>query len=83
MVKESAQFDSGLNSANCAIFDKSGSFVYVASDDSSIKVFNTTTKEKDGELKGHEEAVLDLAWDNSKDGFLISSSSDCSFRMWQ
>ena len=64
MVKQVAQFDSGLTSANCAIFDKSGSFVYVASDDSSIKVFNTTTQEKDGELKGHEDAVLDLCWDN-------------------
>ena len=64
MVKQVAQFDSGLTSANCAIFDKSGAFVYVASDDSSIKVFNTTTLEKDGELKGREEAVLDLCWDN-------------------
>jgi WD40 repeat protein len=64
MVKQVSQFDSGLTSANCAIFDKSGSFVYVASDDSTIKVFNTTSNEKDGELKGHEEAVLDLTWDN-------------------
>ena len=83
MVKQAVQFDSGLTSANCAIFDKAGAFVYVASDDSTIKVFNTATHEKDGELKGHEEAVLDLSWDNSKDGFLISSRSDCSFRMWQ
>lgn len=83
MVKESAQFDSGLTSANCAVFDKSGSFVYVASDDSTIKVFNVLTKDKDGELKGHEDAVLDLTWDNSKDGFLVSSGSDCSFRLWQ
>ena len=41
------------------------------------------TKEKVNELKGHEDAVLDLVWDNSKDGLLISASSDCSFRLWQ
>lgn len=64
MVKEVCAFDSGMNSANCAIFDKSGQFVYVASEDTTIKVFNMTTKEKEGELKGHEDAVLDLSWDN-------------------
>ncbi len=83
MVKQVCQFDSGLNSANCALFDRSGSFVYVASDDSTIKVFSMATKEKEGELKGHEDAVLDLTWDNSKEGYLISSGSDCSFRLWQ
>jgi WD40 repeat protein len=64
------------------LFDRSGSFVYVASDDSTIKVFSMATKEKEGELKGHEDAVLDLTWDNSKEGYLISSGSDCSFRLW-
>lgn len=43
MVKEEMQFDSGLTSANCAIFDKSCTNVYVASEDGSIKVFNTHT----------------------------------------
>ena len=83
MVKEVAQLDSGLNSANCSTFDRSGQFVYVASEDSSIKVFNAETGEKEGELKGHEDAVLDLTWDNQKDGYLVSASSDCSFRLWQ
>lgn len=83
MVKEVQQYDSGLNSANCAVFDRSGTFLYVASDDTTIKVFNVNTGEREGELKGHEDAVLDLCWDNQKDGFLISSGSDCSFRMWQ
>ena len=64
MVKEVKSFDSGLNSANCAVFDRSGQFVYVASEDSSIKVFNVGTGEKEAELKGHEDAVLDLTWDN-------------------
>jgi len=43
MVKEEFQFDSGLTSANCAIFDKSCSSVYVASEDGTIKVFSTIT----------------------------------------
>lgn len=55
----------------------------MASEDGTIKVFNTATGEKEGELKGHEDAVLDLCWDNAKEGYLISSGSDCSFRMWQ
>ena len=83
MVKEEMQFDSGLTSANCAIFDKSCSFVYVASEDGTIKIFNTSSREREQELKGHEDAVLDLVWDNAPDGCLISSGADCQFRIWQ
>ena len=83
MVKEEMQFDSGLTSANCAIFDKSSQSIYVASEDSTIKVFNLLTKEKEGELKGHEDAVLDITFDWGKDGYLVSAGADCSFRIWQ
>lgn len=83
MVKEVMQFDSGLTSANCAIFDKSCSSIYVASEDSTIKIFNLTTREKEGELKGHEDAVIDLTFDTQKEGYLISAGADCSFRAWQ
>ena len=72
-----------MTSANCAIFDKSNSQVFVASEDASIKIFNVATGEKDGELKGHEDSVLDLCWDNNKEGYLLSAGSDCSFRLWQ
>ena len=82
-VKQELQFDSGLNSANVSLFDKSGSFVYVGSEDSTIKVFSMATGEKEGELKGHEDAVLDLCWDNEKEGYLLSGGADNSFRMWQ
>ena len=83
MVKEEMSFDSGLVSANSAVFDKSCSFVYVASDDGTIKIYNTTSKERENEIKAHEDAVLDLCWDNAPDGCLISSSADCSFKIWQ
>ena len=46
-------------------------------------MFNMETNEKENELKGHEDAVLDLTFDNNKEGSLISASSDCSFRIWQ
>lgn len=83
MVRELNMFDSGLASANQAKFDRSGQYVLVASEDTTVKVFNLLTKEKESELKGHEDAVLDLCFDNSKEGYLITSSSDCSFRVWQ
>jgi WD40 repeat protein len=82
MVKEFCQLDSGLSSSNCAIFDKSSSNVLVANEDSTIKMFSIETKEKIGEFKGHEDAVLDLCFDNNKEPLLISASSDCSFRFW-
>ena len=51
MVKEACQFDSGLSSSNCAIFDKSNKYVIVANEDSTIKMFNMETQEKENELK--------------------------------
>jgi hypothetical protein len=83
MVKEQIQFDIGIVSANCAIFDKSGANVFVGTEDKSILVFNVASGAKEGELKGHEDAVLDLCWDSGKENYLISASSDCSFRIWQ
>ena len=83
MVKQIHSFDSGLTSANSCIFDKSNTNVYVASDDNTIKVFNVNSGEKEAELKGHEDSVLDLCWDNQKEGAsLVSGGSDCSFRLW-
>jgi WD40 repeat protein len=38
MVKEISQFDGGLASVNQAIFDKSGTYVLVGSEDATVKV---------------------------------------------
>ena len=85
MVKELTHFDSGPASANCAIFDKSNKYCLVAtSENSAIQIFNISTGEKEGELKGHEDSVLDLCFDNNKENpTLLSASSDQSFRLWQ
>lgn len=83
MVKEMCNFDTGLASANNAIFDKSNTYLFVASEDTSVKVYNLHSKEKESELKGHEDAVLDLCFDAGKEGYLLTASSDCSFRLWQ
>ena len=83
MVKEEKSFDSGLTSANCAIFDKACQSVYVASEDATIKVFSAATGEKQGALQGHDDSVLDLTFDSQREGYLISASADCSFRIWQ
>ena len=51
MVKEEMSFDSGMTSANCAVFDKSCNLVFVASEDASIKIFNTQTREKETDTR--------------------------------
>jgi WD40 repeat protein len=83
MVKETQQFDCGMASANCAVLDPAAELVYIGSEDSQIKVYNAHTGEKETELKGHEDAVNQLLVDSSKDSYLFSASSDCTFRIWQ
>ena len=83
MVKETHNFDCGMASTNCAAFDPSGEIVFIGSEDSTVKVFNTATNEKESELKGHEDSVNAILVDNSKDGHLFTASSDCTFRIWQ
>lgn len=82
MVKEFCHLDSGMSSSNCVIFDKSCTHILTANEDQTIKSFNIETREKVGEFKGHEDAVLDLCFDNNKEPMLISASGDCSFRFW-
>ena len=83
MVKEARQVDGGPAPSNCALFDKSNKYIIVGGyEDGAIKIFDMISGEKEGELKGHEDAVLDLCFDNNKDGCLLSASADCSFRTW-
>lgn len=79
MVKEVHSFDCGLASAQCAIFDGSNQHIYIGSEDATIKVYNVNSGEKEAELKGHEDSVNALVLDHSKDAFMFSASSDCTF----
>ena len=56
--------------------------IAVASDDGLIKLINETTGKIENSLKGHEDAVQDVAFDkNSK--MLVSVGSDASIIVWQ
>lgn len=83
MVKESHSFDCGLASAQCAAFDVSNTHAYIGSEDATVKVYNVNSGEKEAELKGHEDSVNAILIDSSKDGFMFTASSDCTFRVWQ
>jgi len=83
MVKEIHSYDCGMASSNCAVFDASGQIAYIGSEDSTVKVYNINSGEKETELKGHEDSVNAIVMDSSKDGFMFTASSDCTFRIWQ
>ena len=56
--------------------------VAVASDEGVVKLFNDQAGKLEHTLKGHEDAVQDVAFDyNSK--IIVSCGSDCHFRVWQ
>jgi len=82
MVNERLHIPCGQAAVNQAIFDPSGKILAIASDDGSIKLHNTETDKKVGELKGHSDAVLDMVFDKDA-GYLMSASADTTFRMWQ
>jgi WD40 repeat protein len=76
------QYDSGPYSANAVTFDKSSTYLAVASDEGVVKLFNDTTNKLDHTLKGHEDAVQDVIFDfNTK--MIVSCGSDSTFRVWQ
>jgi len=64
-------------------FDRSGQRLACASDDGTIKVYDTTTTAKTlvAELQGHEDAVQSVQFDPS-DKMMVSASSDNTFRIW-
>jgi len=82
MVNERLHIPCGQAAVNQAIFDPSGKILAIASDVGSIKLHNTETDKKVGELKGHSDAVLDMVFDKDA-GYLMSASADTTFRMWQ
>jgi sperm-associated antigen 16 protein len=53
----------------------------VACDDGRVKLYNAAAGEPLCELAGHEDAVQAAAFDRGG-GFLVSASSDCTFKVW-
>jgi len=83
MVKERNQFDSGPYSANCCAFDKSGTVLAVGGDEKLVKLYHEPTGRLETTLKGHEDAIHDLAFDYHTHKLLITAGSDKTFRIWQ
>jgi WD40 repeat protein/outer membrane murein-binding lipoprotein Lpp len=91
-VSEFCQIYAGPHPANHCAFDRSGSVLAVASDDGSVKVFNVDTAASDSleqraaahlnDLRGHEEPVQCVAFEPNGNKYLVSSSSDASYRLW-
>jgi WD40 repeat protein len=66
---------------NRVSFDRSSTVIAAASDDGTIKTFSTETMQLSSELRGHEDAVQCVMFDPA-DKFMVSTSSDCTFRIW-
>lgn len=61
--------------------DPSGKLAFAGSDDFSVKVLDLENMKLETELKGHEDAVLDIAM-NIVNWELITCSADSTFRTW-
>jgi len=82
MVAEKVSFRSaGNQSINVAVFDPTGSRVALGSDDGTIKLFSTLDAKHLVDLDGHEDAVQSVLFD-PQGQFIISASSDQTFRIW-
>jgi len=83
VVSEYLQIDTGQHPANAASLDRSGKVLAVASGDASVKLFDTEQKVFIMNMESHEDSVQDVAFEPSGSKYLVSCSSDCTFRLWQ
>lgn len=82
LVGEKANFRSmGNHAVNEARLDRSGRIAALASDDGTIKIFSTSDGQHLADLEGHEDAVQAVLFDPNGQ-FLVSASSDQTFRIW-
>lgn len=91
MVREKCSIDAGPHAANCAVFDRSGEVIVVASDDTTVKVYTVADAEAAieagetcapaGILRGHSAAVESVAFDPSGKT-LVTAGSDCAVKLW-
>merc|ERR1711964_464636 len=83
VVSEFLQIDTGQHPANAASMDRSGKVLAIASGDASVKLFDTEQKIFIMNMEGHEDSVQDVAFEPTGSKYLLSASSDCTFRIWQ
>ncbi|CUG88447.1 WD40 repeat-containing protein, putative [Bodo saltans] len=81
MIEQRHAFACGPHPANSVSFDRSGTLLAVASDDTTIKVISLLD-EKISVLRGHEDAVQCAVFDPATNGFLVSCGTDATVRYW-
>ncbi|OWZ24757.1 hypothetical protein PHMEG_000111 [Phytophthora megakarya] len=63
-------------------FNCDGSMLASGSNDRSIRIWDPVTTRELGELRGHSDSVLSLAWDPTTPHRLASTGSDKTVRFW-
>jgi WD40 repeat protein len=81
MVSERLEILTGDQPANASAFDRSGTYLAIASEDTNIYIHHVETGDDVVTLRGHEDSVQDLVFDH-KGNFLVSGGSDNNFNIW-
>jgi sperm-associated antigen 16 protein len=81
MVSELASIETGSHPVNKITLDRAGKRAICGSDDSTIKVIDLQSFSLVTSLNGHDDAVQCVGL-SPNDAFLVSGSSDASFRIW-
>jgi sperm-associated antigen 16 protein len=81
MVSELASIETGSHPVNKISLDRGGKRALCGSDDGTIKVIDLQSFSLITALTGHEDAVQCVGL-SPNDAFLVSGSSDASFRIW-
>ncbi|KAH7279858.1 hypothetical protein KP509_37G040900 [Ceratopteris richardii] len=81
-ISEFSTIDTGPSASNKCAFDRSGTILAIASSDNIIHCFQVNeTVLPMVELSGHEDSVQAVVFDPSSK-FMVSGSTDCTFRVW-
>jgi sperm-associated antigen 16 protein len=81
MVAELGRVEVGQHPLNSVSVDRSGNKCVIASDDGSVKIVDLLKNEVIGELTGHDNAVQAICM-APNDAYMVSGSSDTTFRLW-
>lgn len=81
MVQELSRIEVGRHPINAVTMDRSSNKVVCASDDGTVKVVDLATNTVVGDLAGHDNAVQSVCL-APNDAYMVSGSSDTTFRLW-